>query len=481
MIWILFLAISTNSSSFKKSPLIIVPGLFGSTLYTTYENISNIPFYCPRQLSDELFWLNTRFIIPPFINCFTLLSQLKFNNETQTIQNFPGVQFNVHNFGGKSSVDYIVKSQGKPINNESSKGIISKIKEKMVFFDQFHTFFQYFEQKNYTIGENIFSVPYDWRLAPLFLDDFWPNFKKLIENAYEKSNGTKVTLFGHSMGCLMIQQFLTGNQKIEQLNKSNRPFIQSIKNKSDIVNDKWIDKYIEKVIFMAPNFGGSLIIDEGLIQRYSPLVPFLRNEYIAGMATSVPGIHANTLNMEIFKDIEVIRDKNGINYTANDIFDIIVNNSGIRKEDIPILDRSFDIMRIAPIDIGPNIPLAIIFNSKIKTLSFLDYNKGFDKSPKKYFSVDGDGSLLAKGARYACENWSSENRTLLCIDLNKSNKRTCDHIGMTSNKKVIELIFNITEKEADKWWKTKGKINIKLDNNFEISKSINENQINAEL
>lgn len=471
MICVFLLAI-LSISSFKRSPIIIVPGLFGSTLYATYENMTNIPFYCPRELSNELFWLDTRFIIPPFINCFTLLSQLKFNNETQTIHNFPGVQFSIHDFGGKSSVDYIIKSQRKQQINESSNhntspSLLSRVKAKMVFFDQFHTLFSYFEQRNYTVGENIYSAPYDWRLAPLFLDSFWSDFKHLIEKAYAKSNETRVTLIGHSMGCFMIQQFLTRNKKIKQL--------------FELIDEKWINKYIEKVIFMAPNFGGSLIIDEGLIQRFSPLVPFLRNEYIAGMATSVPGIHANTLNMEIFKNVAIVRDKNGVNYTASDMYDVIVNNSGIRREDVPILEWSFEIMKTAPVDIGPNIPLAIIFNSKIQTLSFLDYKKGFDKSPTKYFEVDGDGSLLAKGARYACDNWSSENRTLLCIDLNKSDKRTCDHTGMTSNLKVIELLFNLTEKETEKWWKTKGKFKIMLDDDFEISKSINENQINAEL
>lgn len=465
-----------SSFSLDKSPVILVPGLFGSTLYATYDNIRNIPFYCPRKLSDELFWLDTRFIIPPFINCFTLLSQMRFDNETQTIHNFPGVRFGIHDFGGKNSVDYIIRNQGKYqsdiMHANTSSGLFSriqqtltKIKRKMVFFDQFHSLFTYFEQHNYSIGKTLFSAPYDWRLAPLFIDDFWPNFKHLIETAYKQSNGTKITLIGHSMGCLMIQQFLSAKDQMnmKSSNNFNRKLISSIKTEKDMVDDNWKNKYIEKVIFLAPNFGGSLIIDEGLIQRFSPLVPFLRNSYIAGMATSVPGIHSNTLNMEIFKDQPIVRDKNGNNYTAKDMFDVIVNNSGIRKQDIPILDRSFDIMRNAPLDIGHNIPLAIIYNSKIPTLSFLDYKNGFDKSPVKYFDLGGDGSLLAKGTRYACDNWSSENRTLLCINLNK---RTCDHTRMTSNRKVIELLFNLTKKENSKWWKTKGKVDIALDENY---------------
>ena len=44
-----------------------------------------------------------------------------------------------------------------------------------------------------------------------------------------------------------------------------------------------------------------------------------RNEYISGMATSVSGIHANTLNVEIFKDIAIVRDEKGINYTARSL------------------------------------------------------------------------------------------------------------------------------------------------------------------
>lgn len=61
----------------------------------------------------------------------------------------------------------------------------------------------------------------------------------------------------------------------------------------------------------------------------------------------------------------------GKNYTIEELDEVILKYSNIKKSFIPSLNISLDLQRKAPVDIGENIPLAIIYNSGVKTLSFL--------------------------------------------------------------------------------------------------------------
>ena len=53
-------------------------------------------------------------------------------------------------------------------------------------------------------------------MGPLYTDDYWPRLRELIEDAYKKTHGQKVTLIGFSMGTFMIQQFLAADKLIQK-------------------------------------------------------------------------------------------------------------------------------------------------------------------------------------------------------------------------------------------------------------------------
>ena len=109
------------------------------------------------------------------------LLQVTYDPKTQQIHNFPGVNVLIHDFGGIDSIDYVVK------------GLYGYFK----YIDSFKTLADYYINHNYSLKENFFATPYDWRIGPHFLYDFWIQYRKLIEESYEKSNGRKVTLFFH--------------------------------------------------------------------------------------------------------------------------------------------------------------------------------------------------------------------------------------------------------------------------------------------
>lgn len=138
----------------------------------------------------------------------------------------------------------------------------------------------------------------------------------------------------------------------------------------------------------------------------------------------------------------------GKNYTIEELDEVILKYSNIKKSFIPSLNISLDLQRKAPMDIGENIPLAIIYNSGVKTLSFLHFKDGWNNYPTKYYEGKGDGTLTVDSLLFPCENWSVENRSLVCIDLNKSDEKNFKHSALQSNPLVLDILYNLTSKDA---------------------------------
>lgn len=147
-------------------------------------------------MNDKLLWFSPKMIVPPWINCMHHLHQVTYDPKTYQAHNLPGVEYIIHDFGGISTIDYVAKSK------------IGNFK----YYDCFKSLTDYYLKRDYSVKENFFATPYDWRIGPHFLHDFWIQYRKIIEEAYEKSNGRKVTLLGVSMGCFLIQHFFTADK-----------------------------------------------------------------------------------------------------------------------------------------------------------------------------------------------------------------------------------------------------------------------------
>lgn len=464
MRFFLFFTIFINSK-LDKNPVVLIPGLYGSNLYVTYNNVSDIPWYCPKKMNNELLFIHAKFGIPPLYNCIAYLTQTNYDNENQKIYNVPGVSIGIKDFGGEGSVDYVIKGSSKiqKYQNNTNISFIEKIKQKLTlkYFDNFHGLIQYYVEKGYTVGENFFAAPYDWRIAPLFIDDYWPSLRQLIENAYKKSNGQKVTLVGFSMGCFVIQQFLSSNAILTRNSKSNFK-LSPIKTMTETITDEWKEKYLEKVVMLAPSFGGSFKSFDAVFGHFTTLIPEIRNKYITNMSTSLPSFHAHFPNHEIFNNVTLVRGPDGQNYTAKDLTNLVTNYSIIRKSDADVMNICINSLQSElPPDIGEKIPLSIVFNSQVNTLNFVDFKEGWDKEPIRIFDKVGDGTIQADGPRFLCNNWKAENRSLLCIDLNNSDENNFVHSALPSNPFVKELLFNLTahlgQANKENWWSKNGK------------------------
>lgn len=111
-------------------------------------------------------------------------------------------------------------------------------------------------------------------------------------------------------------------------------------------------------------------------------------------------------------------------------------------------------------------PLSVIYNSQVNTLSLLQFKEGWDKNPTRVYKKVGDGTIQVEGPKYICNNWKTENRSLLCIDLNNPDESKYVHSALPQNPNVQELLFNLTSKHSDNkkvdWWKRTGKIQITI-------------------
>lgn len=394
--------------------MILLPPLYGTNLHVTYQE-TNLPWYCPKQMNDSLIWVDPKLLIPPRFNCVFKLLQGFYDTEKDQIRNRKGVNISIHDFGLDTSVKYV------------DSGLFGKH-----VVDAYASMIQYFKDHEYEVGKNLFIAPYDWRFAPAFIDSFWPDLENLVEKAH-KINEMKVTIMGYSCGGFNLHHFLT-----------------------EKVTEEWKSEHIEKIVFMTPSFGGTMDVFDSLFNRYSPLIPFLRNKEVADMCEGLPCLHSHLLNHEVYGDIPLVRGPQGETYTAKQLPELILGFNRIKGSYVNMFNKSVEFQKKAPADI--NLPTMIIYNTGYPTHWLIDFKNGWDKSP--VFEIGkGDGTIPSKGAEWACEHWDHKKTPKICIDLDNHEKRF-KHQPLTYNPFIHELIFNVTSRSD--WINMTGKTQITL-------------------
>ena len=406
------------------NPIILVPPMYGSKLFATYDKDKADPdlaWYCPRRMQDELFWVKPSLVIPPMINCLLQLLEMRIDPKTQKIVSRPNTEVITHDFGGESSVDY------------PDSGIFG-----FHWIETFASFFEYFKSKGYTTGKDIFAAPYDWRKGVFDLEDFWPQYRSLIKEASVKNDGKKVTLFAYSTGGYITQLFLSSN---DQLNKECK------------------EKYVASVIYLAPSFGGITVSYDSIFRHYNPLLPIIRNTYMTNMIIGLPVLYNHFPNHVIFNKTKIIIGPNGESYGPSEMPQLLLDHNKLFGDGPEFLRRSVEISKNAPRPGG--VPTIFLYNSAIETFFNLDFSRGWDSTPKISY-VPGDGTIAAKGPQWACENWvnwkdelyyteeerknltSIENKVVHCIDMKF---KDVDHVGMAANNFIHQLAYNFTNNQ----------------------------------
>ncbi|KAK8860368.1 hypothetical protein M9Y10_012032 [Tritrichomonas musculus] len=416
-------------------PVILLPPLYGTNLHVSYTN-ANLPWYCPKTMNDNLLWIDPKLLVPPRYNCVLQLLQSFYNNKTGKVENRPGVDISVHDFGGEQSVQYV------------DGGILG-----FQFFDTYASMLQYFKSHGYEIGRNLFTAPYDWRNAPVAIDDFWPKLKNLVEKAHQ-INGEKVTIMGYSCGGYSLHRFLTAK-----------------------VTEDWKHEHIEKIVFTVPSFGGTMDAIDILLNHHSSVMP-IHNENIAKLSEGLPFVHSHLLNEEVYGNLPLVRGPEGEIYTARDLPNLLISHNAIRKSFHDIMKVGVELTKKAPKDV--NMPTAIIYNSGYPTRFTINFKNGWDQIPIVETSR-GDGTVPSHAAEWACQHWEHKKYPKVCIDFDNHEERF-RHQPLSRNPFVHELLFNMTSRSE--WLNSTGLteihmpyIKINEDETYDIRNDIRSTQV----
>ena len=385
----------------SRSPIILIPGLYGSNLKATYEKGFAKHWYCSSKLNQDLVWVNLKYIIPPLYNCLFEMIKAHYDDETKQITSQPGLKMEVIDFGGEEGIGYIDKD-----------GLFGHN-----FLESFGPMLEFFKSKGYTVKKDLFGAPYDWTLALAGIEHtFYPQLKNLIEHAYDLNNGEKVTLLGFSCGGFCIQRFLT-----------------------TFVNQEWKDKYIKKILLLAPAFGGSVETLNVAWDRNFPILPFLHNDIITKAAERAPCNHVLFPNHGIWGDYPIIQGPNGEKFTAKDVPKFLYDHQKIDDISIKILMKNIPIIHEIPKEVG--VPVYLLYNSGLPTEYSMKFTNGYNEEPEFDYK-EGDGTVPSVGAEWACNNWNSKN-SIICHDLKNDNEKFV-HSKLGYNPYVLDLLFKAT-------------------------------------
>lgn len=181
------------------SPVILVPGLLGSRLRVRIDKTYRVNILCPKRTASwQHMWLSLKSLLPFLVDCWLDNARLEIDTSNGLAKSPKGIEVQVADFGSVESVRVM----------DPSSPSLSK------YFGQI---IEHYERLGYTADDNLFAAPYDFRLAPQQLDEYFSNLRQLIEFASAESRSRSrarasarlpATLVCHSMGCSYLYIFL---------------------------------------------------------------------------------------------------------------------------------------------------------------------------------------------------------------------------------------------------------------------------------
>jgi len=384
-----------------KSPIILMPGIYGSNIHASYTKSPSKRWYCPKTLNQTLLWVNYNLLFPPFLDCFFELLRGYYNPKTDSVSSFPNSEYDVYDFGGVEGILYADKDGMMGKHNYIS---MVKLVERL-------------KSHGYTVKKDLFGAPFDWRIAVVGIEkNYYPRLKALIEKASSLNNGQRVTMVGFSMGSLVIQRFLTV-----------------------FVTQEWKDRFIKKVIYLAPAVAGSAASVEVMWSKKLDFMTQLESPSISDTIEASPSVHVLFPNHVAYGDIEIIRTPSGQKLTAKDVPQFMINQGKIKGDNMAMMRKSTEIISQRLEEI--NVPLYILYNSGIRTQFGLVFRENFNDPPNRT-RTPGDGTVPSVGIEWICKNWKMD-YPLVCQDFHSSD-HSFRHGEMANNPYIQDLLYNIT-------------------------------------
>lgn len=249
-------------------PLIVIPGLAGTNLdFSLNANFNepscNVKALNALQQIQPGLWVNPVGLLLQK-ECILELMRPRYNEVDNSLNNLPGL--NVFPKG-----TYF----GDPLSSICLAYILKTTTKCYPFTNYSKNFVEYFINKGYKSGYDLFITGYDFRLVPFkeYGEKFFSDLQMLIETTRQKT-GKRIHLVGHSLGTLLGNMFL---------NKMSK---------------KWKKIYIKDFISISPSYDGAPKALRSALSGYNFGLPdFIKvanNDFtfaersMAGLAATIP-------------------------------------------------------------------------------------------------------------------------------------------------------------------------------------------------
>ena len=348
----------------REKPIVFFPALFGSVLYGTITNLKSEHWFCPRNIKDLWIWENDEFLIPPLTDCLADYLRCAWNETTQRPGSRPEAEIYNIDFGGVQGIRYLDRGIFGYHFTFSLDDIITR-----------------FEAGGYTAKIDMYGAPYDWRMNPVALDDFFERAKELIELVNLQCQH-KPTVFGYSAGCYALHTFLT----------------------SGVVDQKWKDTYIDKLVMVAPSYGGTPFTFPSAMAQMS-WFPGAGSESMKMFYMSLPILYAHMPNWVVYRDKPIVIGPDGTKYYPHQLRELLYEIGSVPEEFKPIYDYTERrILNQSIEDTGCDT--IFVVNTGIKTEVTFEFNETWG-NVSRTVEEEGDAVLNKDTLYWGLNNWRS--------------------------------------------------------------------------
>lgn len=387
-------------------PVFFAPPLFGSQLHVTANN-ANVSWYCSKTFDDKLVWLSEYMLVPPIMNCMGEYLTSEWNDAENRPHNLTGTGVFSPDFGGDTSLRWV------------DEGILG-----LHFIPDLVNVLDEFSNHGYEIKKTMFGCPYDWRHGPLYIEDFYDRFRALIESAYESNGQQRVALFGYSEGAMVTHYFLT-----------------------KLVSQEWKDKYIDRAVFTAPSFGGTLYSVKVAWDHWADKLPeIFRTEAIERFITSIPTMGAHMPNHHLIKDTPIVIGPDGEKFYAKDVQQFLYDHGKVTGSARNMVEAGREVYT-SEIP-HPGVDVYMIYNSGLDTGVSMDFRNGYDK-PYVELKAPGDDTIVADVVRDIAQRWADQGKSPIILhDFNKTGD-DWSHRYMVTAPEYTDMIYRVMT--SDEW------------------------------
>jgi len=392
----------TKANANKRHPVILVPGLGGSTILGHHTGVN------AAQGRTRTLWVGLHMIADMKMSRYPLA--LKYDAELNEFNNeITNLNTTIRDFGGVNGMKII------------DAGVFAKMKAVQRIY--LEDVVESLETRGYRIGQDLRGAPYDFRRIgdQKVRTQFYKDLQKLIEDTYEMNGQTRVHLTGHSLGGILSMNFLN-------------TFMGD--------NQTWKDKYIESYTSVAAPFLGAPKALKTMLSGDNLGIKLMNEAYLAQLTSSfscmlwmMPHVHSDkqaiTPRSAINNFISVGEQTyNNTQPAIADLFSKFKRDSNLmtafEKQIFPLYNMSH-----------PKVNINCIYGYNVATEINYDYKTAHAQPLITY--GNGDGTVPLESLQF-CEQWGAEDEN---YTLNIREFEHASHGGILSHAGFLRYFTDI--------------------------------------